>query len=316
MNNRMKISIVVPVYNVEKYLDRCLKSLINQTYKNYEIILVDDGSTDNSGKMCDKYANNYKNIKAIHKKNGGLSDARNTGIKQAEGDYLMFVDSDDYIAIDAIANLIDSAKNNNPDIIIGDYYKIENGHKYLNSHSNFRENKTYTSKEYLVSSIAAGEFHAEQWTNLYRTDFWKENRFKYKKGILHEDMEIVLKEFLAANKILYVHYPFYYYIIRENSIMTGEKRSRRLYDLTYIYNDWKKIAYEQKDKELKNAILSLLSKCIIHTCAELEVTKPKYKILTKKELIQYSGNYSNKFKALLYILNPRMYIRAYQNKEH
>ena len=118
------VSIIVPVYNVEKYLERCLDSLINQTLKDIEIILVDDGSTDDSGNICDKYAKKDKRIKVIHKENGGLSDARNIGLSIANGRYLQFVDSDDFIHKQMIEILYNTIINNNADISICDFDKV------------------------------------------------------------------------------------------------------------------------------------------------------------------------------------------------
>ena len=115
MDNEL-ISIVIPIYNVEKYIEKCLDSVIKQTYKNIEIILVDDGSPDNCGKICDSYANNDKRIQVIHKENGGLSDARNVGIERANGKYITFVDSDDYIELDYIEYLYTLIKKYNTKI--------------------------------------------------------------------------------------------------------------------------------------------------------------------------------------------------------
>ena len=118
-----KISIIIPVYNVEPYLRRCIDSVLEQTMQDYEIVVVNDGSTDNSGSICDQYANQYDQIRVIHKQNGGLSDARNTGIKAATGDYILFLDSDDYLDTDALEKLW-TGVNKNVDIIIGGYKKI------------------------------------------------------------------------------------------------------------------------------------------------------------------------------------------------
>ena len=104
----MKLSVVIPVYNVEKYLDKCVESIVNQTFKDLEIILVDDGSTDESGKMCDEWTEKDTRIKAIHKINGGLSSARNAGIKQAKGEYISFIDSDDFVELDMYATMIEA----------------------------------------------------------------------------------------------------------------------------------------------------------------------------------------------------------------
>ncbi len=118
------ISIIVPVYNVEQYLEKCVKSIIRQTYKNIEIILIDDGATDSSGKICDKLKLKDNRIKVIHKENGGLSDARNAGLKVAKGEYIGFVDSDDYIKEDMFETLYNLNKKYNSEISIVSYYEI------------------------------------------------------------------------------------------------------------------------------------------------------------------------------------------------
>ena len=124
--NDILISIVVPIYNVESYLHRCIDSLINQTYKAIEIILVDDGSTDSCGKICDDYEKRYTNIKVIHKDNGGLSDARNCGLDKVMGEYVFFIDSDDYIALNTVEKFVDVALNNiGVDMIVGQYEKVD-----------------------------------------------------------------------------------------------------------------------------------------------------------------------------------------------
>ena len=121
-----KISVIVPVYNVEQYLERCVDSIINQTYKNLEIILVNDGSTDNSGKLCDELAKRDDRIRVIHKENGGLSDARNTGIEEAEADLIGFIDSDDYIDENMYELLIDNLRETNADLSMCGHYDVYN----------------------------------------------------------------------------------------------------------------------------------------------------------------------------------------------
>ena len=122
------ISVIVPIYNVEKYLERCVESIINQTYKNLEIILVDDGSPDNCPQMCDDYAKKDSRIKVVHKKNGGLSDARNAGMKVATGEYVSFIDSDDYISLDFYETLLETIVDNDSDIVECSVVKFyENG---------------------------------------------------------------------------------------------------------------------------------------------------------------------------------------------
>ena len=122
MKNNPVVSVIIPVYNVEKYLEECIDSVLAQTYQNIEIILVDDGSTDSSGLICDRYAEKNTNISVIHQKNSGLSAARNSGLNKANGDYIYFLDSDDYISADAIEKLFSIAENDKSDIVFFDAY--------------------------------------------------------------------------------------------------------------------------------------------------------------------------------------------------
>ena len=132
MGDNPLVSIIVPVYNVEEYLEECVNSIISQTYTNIEIILVDDGSTDNSGELCDKYSLRDNRIEVIHKVNGGISDARNVGAKSAKGKYIYFIDSDDYIVSEAIDELVSVALRDNSDIVFFDAKCFEEGEKGFN----------------------------------------------------------------------------------------------------------------------------------------------------------------------------------------
>ena len=147
MENQL-ISIIVPIYNVEKYLKQCIESIISQTYRNIEIILVDDGSPDNCGKICDEYSQKDKRIIVLHKENGGLSDARNKGIDIAKGDYLTFVDSDDFVNIDYIEKLYNSIKFNNTKLAQCGISKVDENNEIIEK-LNYEKNQIKTSHEIL-----------------------------------------------------------------------------------------------------------------------------------------------------------------------
>lgn len=156
---REKISIIVPIYNVEKYLERCVDSLVNQTYENIEIILVDDGSPDYCPQLCDEYAKKDSRIVVIHKKNGGLSDARNYGLCKASGEYILYVDSDDYIELDSCEKLVNGMANN-VDMVVGAYKELRNNKVIEKRHSNLLQDKIYDAKEYVISAIKCDEWYA------------------------------------------------------------------------------------------------------------------------------------------------------------
>ena len=220
------ISIIVPVYNVEKELGRCLESIINQTYKNIEVILVDDGSIDRSPEICDKYAVKDKRITVIHKKNEGLSDARNDGIRISHGSYIMFVDSDDYIENDACEKLL-SGITPDIDIVVGACKRINGDKTIILRHSNIEEEKVYTAKEFTILSIKNSEWYAPVCFNMYRRDFLFENDIFFESGICFEDTNIQIKMFGSANKIQYVDYAFYNYIIRPGTLSSLENSEKK-----------------------------------------------------------------------------------------
>lgn len=208
------ISIIVPIYKVEKYLEKCINSIIKQTYKNLEIILVDDGSPDNCGKICDEYAKKDSRIKVIHKPNGGISDARNAGIQMATGDYIGFVDSDDYIEKDMYEILINNLKKEKADISVISNYEVY-GNKIINT----KKQGIYavmSSEETIIKMNSFGYFGVGLWDKLYKAELFKELDFP--KGKKSEDWYIIYKLVDKAQKIVYQSIPKYYYCQRNGSI--------------------------------------------------------------------------------------------------
>ncbi|WP_206425633.1 glycosyltransferase family 2 protein [Romboutsia sp. Marseille-P6047] len=188
-----KVSVIIPIYNVEKYLNRCIDSVINQSLKDIEIILVNDGSPDNCPKICDEYANKDSRIKVIHKSNGGLSSARNAGMKIATGDYIGFVDSDDYIEINMYEQMYKVAYENNVDFVMSDYYKVYNDSKKevtldIDSSLYLKEdiyNKIYPSL-IMKENIDYGPLLAV-WHCLYKTSFIKENDLYFDEQVKYSE---------------------------------------------------------------------------------------------------------------------------------
>lgn len=228
-----KVSIVVPVYNVYKYLDRCLTSLVKQTHNNLEIIVVNDGSPDNSQEIIDKYAKKYpKIIKSYIKKNGGLSDARNFGLKKATGKYIMFIDSDDYVEEDMVELLYKSIKDNNSDISICDIYDEYEETERLDIYSNYVPHtlsSVYEDKKILLNRFAA-------WNKMYNIDLFKNSEMRFEIGKIYEDLMLVPKLYLYAKKISFVSKPLYHYIIRQGSIMTSSNIQKNL-DIIFAFNN-------------------------------------------------------------------------------
>ena len=215
MENQL-ISIIVPVYNVEEYLKQCLDSILEQTFSNYEVILVNDGSTDSSGLICQEYAEKDARIRYFEKENGGLSDARNYGIEQARGDYLTFVDSDDFLDASHLSILYNALVNNDADISIANYanYQTSTATFYLHTFGEYYE-KNYTSEE-LIDDLSFLERNdlsfSTIWGSLYKKRVFSFLRFP--KGVIGEDVALIYKMYTQVDKIVYVHKDTYIY--REN----------------------------------------------------------------------------------------------------
>lgn len=218
MENKL-ISIIVPVYNVEEYLKQCLDSILEQTFSDYEVILVNDGSTDNSGLICQEYAEKDSHIRYFEKENGGLSDARNYGIEQAQGEYLTFVDSDDWVTETYIEELYSKLQYYNADISICNYFRFQDSNVTFYKHVFEPYEKEYDSK-YLLEhyfEIEGGDFFLTTvWGKLYKKSLFEELRFA--KGITSEDTALIYKVYALSYKIVYFHKDNYCYRQREGSI--------------------------------------------------------------------------------------------------
>lgn len=217
MNNSIKISVIVPIYNVEKYLSRCVDSILNSNYKNLEIILVDDGSTDSCGHICDEYKMKDRRIKVIHKENGGLSDARNKGIDIATGDYISFVDSDDAIDNDMFDYLLKILLENKCDISVCNYITFSTI-ELPKSISKYSKTKVYTNESALDILLNGKISHSDYaWNKLYKRDLFK--NIRYPVGRKMEDIGTTYKLYYIAKKIVIGDAIKYYYYQRNNSIL-------------------------------------------------------------------------------------------------
>lgn len=219
------ISVIVPIYNVEKYLARCVDSIINQTYKNLEIILVDDGSPDRCPQMCDDYAKKDSRIKVVHKNNGGLSDARNAGMVVATGEYISFIDSDDYVSDDFFECLLDVMNKENSDIAECSVVKFYEDNRF-DEFSDDLSVKTYDTQDAMSALIAENPFHQHVWNKLYKTELVKD--IPYAVGKLNEDEFWTYRVFGRANKVARINKTMYYYFQRSSSIMGVGYNIRRL----------------------------------------------------------------------------------------
>lgn len=221
----MRLTVVVPIYNVEKYIKKCIDSIIAQTYKDIDIILVDDGSTDASGKIADKYAKEYKFIEVIHQENRGLSAARNTGIDNCKTELITFVDSDDYIENNMYEDLIDRMEIYKADVSIGGVYREDiNGNRKSIYPKNIE--KVFSREEGLIELNSLKYFNMSVCnvvfkTKLFNTIGFDEEMVRFPLGKKSEDEFTTHKVFARANKIAYTSEPYYHYLNRPNSITTS-----------------------------------------------------------------------------------------------
>lgn len=225
MSNKDKlISIIVPIYKVEKYLKKCIESILKQTYKNIEIILVDDGSPDNCGKICDDYKQMDKRIKVIHKNNGGLSEARNYGIREARGDYLLFVDSDDFIAENICEILINNINKYSADMVICNFYYVFENKKAIKNEMSSKKDVQVLEKENIIREYFLN-YSVDlnvAWNKLYKKDIFKGmNAILFPVGKLHEDTYIMYKIYYNLNRLVRINKPLYYYRQRNDSIISS-----------------------------------------------------------------------------------------------
>ena len=246
--NKIIISVVIPVYNVERYLDKCIESVRRQKYDNLDIILVDDGSTDECPGMCDQAALQDKRIRVIHKKNGGLSDARNAGIDVAKGEYLAFLDSDDFFAHNFLEISYDTLTKTKSDITLCQYQVVTGDEWEKKAEEKVASFFCYSRKELLFNMYDAihpdATYFIVAWNKLYKASLWEGIRFP--KGKIHEDEATIYKIFDKVEKGTYIKTPLYAYFSAPSSITRDTFQLKRL--------DWmdaltERISFFQEKKE-------------------------------------------------------------------
>lgn len=304
------ISIIVPVYKVEKYLRKCIDSILQQTLKDFELILVNDGSPDSCGSICDEYAKVDSRIRVIHKKNGGLSDARNSGIEIAQGRYLGFIDSDDYIENDMYEVLYNNIVSNNADIAVCGYYDcykntiIPRGNSGKISIKNTEESVEMLKKMLPVA-----------WNKLYKREIFKDIRYPY--GKFNEDTFIIIDILMNCKKMVYIDIPKYYYLKRKNSIMKNSFNVKQL----DIIEAWEKCLFlvekyfpRQVDiikAKYLGAYFQLIDKIVLmDNYKENEHYKRiKLKLKNSKKEILTSNHITLKRKIIfsIFLLSPQLY---------
>ena len=307
------ISVIVPIYNISKYLPKCIDSIINQSYKNLEIILVDDGSTDGSENICDTYQLKDNRIVVIHKENSGLSSARNSGIEVASGRLISFVDGDDYIEKTFIEDLKNNMDINKSDISVCNYFNVKNNIKtlYIDKNEEFwvqgKDKFNNIENNYRVMTIYS-------WNKLYKKSLFE--RTRYANGLVYEDAHIICDLLDTANKVSYTFKPLYNYVYRQNSISNtfNLKSFDKVEAFNRIINAFEKKGYHDltiKEKNRKiSLIIYLLAKMKEYNFYDKDTYEKYYKDLhTTCESLSF--NESNKSTLLFKVLGNNYFWLRY-----
>lgn len=315
------ISVIVPVYNVERYIKECLDSILNQTFTNIQIILVNDGSTDLSIQCIQDLVNNNNNILLINKINGGLSSARNEGLKYATGKYISFIDSDDYIERNFLESLFYEAENNNLDIVFGNY-KIFKGNEFKLKQRNpiLFTNQIQSGIDYLHNQLENKSYQMEVWCNLYKKDFILSNNLKFKENLFFEDEEFNVKSLLLARKVKLIDCYGYIYRQRSESIMTSKPEKKHIESTKYILQYFIDIYSHSSNHKVKTCMSKLILYMSNAYISKIVLSDEnfKYKYIDK-ELIQNSFkitnknldlNFKNKIRYLLVTRIPIVYFKV------
>ena len=242
-----KISVIVPVYKAEKYLTKCVDSLLSQTFTDFEVLLIDDGSPDDSGIICDAYASKDERIRVFHKKNGGVSSARQCGIDNAQGEYTIHCDPDDWVEPNMLEELYAKAKETNADMVLCDYY-INYSHKSIYK----LQIPSSLESDIVLSDLLMGKLHGSLWNKLIKRNLILKYHVNFENMIIWEDLCFVSKLLLHPITISYLNKAYYHYVLYENSNSLTKNVSKRRVDSQRILIDFleKNIDTKHFEKEL------------------------------------------------------------------
>ena len=285
------ISVVIPVYNVEKYLEECIESVLRQSYQNFEIILVDDGSTDRSGIICDTYAAQDKRIQVVHQKNGGLSVARNTGFERSSGEYIYFLDSDDWIVPETLAGLVNKLKEDDAEAVFFDAKSFLDGDETVKIEQRYIRKHMYLPADgYTVFGLLQRnkEYHSAVPLLCMRRSLLVENSLAFFPGILYEDMLFTYQVYCKVKRITYLNKALYHRRYRSNSIMTSRKSKKNFESACAVYKKVREFSQEENLLQ-ESAVEKYISRCAFNglnlyrniSKAEQRECRNAYRLLVK-----------------------------------
>lgn len=310
------LSVVIPVYNIRDYVERCVRSVLAQPDVPLEVLIVDDGSTDDSGAVCDALAAEDSRVTVIHKPNGGLSDARNCGLCHAQGEYILFMDGDDWLTENVCPGLLQMALQDRADVVIGKVHFLR-GEPVMTRweeavEKNFTFHTIYTGKEYLLKCLQTGGLRVEVGRHLYRTGFLRANGLQFCKGILHEDEEFTPRVLLQAQRVVLTGQEIYYYDnCRAGSITHAEGLStRRVQDRLRIYDSLAEIYRTVTPRALRRRLQDDLCWKYLDCAARFDCrTLPGYRP-QRLRMLQFACTPRRRAKAALFALSPELFRRV------
>ena len=252
------VSIIVPIYKVEKYLRKCLDSILSQTYHNLDIILVEDGSPDDCAVICEDYAARDRRIRVIHKTNGGLSSARNVGLELAKGEYICFVDSDDYIKSDMIEKMLSTSLHYQSDLVMCDFYKVYEGEEASICESSLSDYSVYKLQrsEAQQNSFLPSEnriAYVVAWNKLYKKQLFE--GIRYPENKIHEDEAVTYRLLYQARNLVHIKLPLYYYLVNRTDSIMRESNLRKHFHLFDAYLNRIQFYYLAREDALCNRMI-------------------------------------------------------------
>ena len=309
------ISVIVPIYNVEKYLEDCINSIINQTFKNFELILVDDGSTDRSGQICDKFAQIDNRIKVIHKQNTGQADSRNIAIKMCKGEYIIFVDSDDYIHNKLFEITYKEAKKYNSDLVVYDYIKIGENDNEIKKITNNYEVKKYNNINAINQLFGnkSGQFYLAC-TKLYKRNIF--DNIEFPKNKIYED-ELIMHEVLyISSNVIYIPIKLYYYRMRSDSTVSSSFNYKKLDYIEACYKSMRffnklnlDIKYQSQEKYVYYFFKYYNKSKVLIPDWKVKTRKIKIDFFKSMKILLFSPIFNKKEKIswIVFIIFPKIY---------
>lgn len=304
-----KFSLIIPAYNVEKYIKKCLDSVLNQTYNNYEIIIINDGSTDNTSKILESYKSNKK-IKIINQENKGLSNARNTGVSNAKGDYILFIDSDDFIEKELLEILNKTIKDE--DLVRFQIRILDETNKIIKEY----KEETFNNLNGIEAFNKLSKYNLVELAvcYVYKKDTFLKNNYKFEEKTYHEDFGLIPYIIISSKKVTSINYIGYNYLQRKNSIMNNtdyEKEIKKSNDVLKHYKNL--IKWSQNIEGDLTIYKSFIANSVILKSLNLKEKDYKNYIKKLKEYKVYdnllTNNKENKIKKILIKISPKLYYK-------